>query len=182
MRTNEEWMEDVLLYLHNLAELRPSNVERGILTGNQLVKDWEIYDHIYKHYVSGRLSELAKQIETTYAQGAYEDSTTNATKVFMYIFDKSFDLAYITISPSGEKVCFDIEEVGKDYEFVVPENLQVIVNKIVPKIVLIGKDLYQFMKYEGYMKLPLAKWMYFFMYASSFLAMNFLLEQDLTDK
>jgi hypothetical protein len=35
------------------------------------------------------------------------------------------------------------------------------------------------MEEEGYMKLPLAKWMYFYMYASSFLAMNFLLEQDL---
>lgn len=181
MRTNEEWMEDVLLYLHNLAELRPSNVERGILTGNQLVKDWEIYDHIYKHYVSGRLSELAKQIETAYAQGAYVDSTTNATKVFMYVFDKSFDLAYTTISPSDEKVCFDIEEVGKDYEFVVPENLQVIVNKIVPKIVLIGNDLYQFMKYEGYMKLPFHKWMFFYMCAASILALSFLLEQDLNE-
>lgn len=179
MRTNEEWMEDVLLYLHNLAELRPSNVERGILTGNQLVKDWEIYDHIYKHYVSSRLSELAKQIETAYAQGAYEDSAINATKVFMYVFDKSFDLAYVTIEPSCEKVRFDIEEVGNDYKFIVPEKLQVIVNKVVPKIVLIGNNLYEFMKFEGHMKLPFHKWMFFYMYASSFLAMNFLLEQDL---
>lgn len=146
-----------------------------------MVKDWEIYDHIYKHYVSSRLSELAKQIETAYAQGAYEDSAINATKVFMYVFDKSFDLAYITISPSGEKVCFDIEEVGKDYEFVVPENLQVIVNKIVPKMVLIGNDLYQFMKYEGYMKLPFHKWMFFYMCAANTLALNFLLEQDLNE-
>ena len=97
MRTDEEWLEDVLLYLGNLAELRPSNVERGILTGNQLVKDWETYDHIYKHYVSTQLSRLARQLETAHEQGVYENSLINATKVFMYVFDKSFDLAYVTI-------------------------------------------------------------------------------------
>lgn len=179
MKTEIEMMQDVIMYVNNLARGRSDNHDCAILTGNQLVKEWDTYDRVYKHYISARLSQLAKQLETAFDEGAYEDNNINATKVFMYIFDKSFDLAYITISPSGEKVCFDIEEVGKDYEFVIPENLQVIVNKIVPKIVLIGKDLYQFMKYEGYMKLPLAKWMYFYMYASSFLAMNFLLEQDL---
>lgn len=181
MRTNEEWMEDVLLYLHNLAELRPSNVERGILTGNQLVKDWETYDHIYKHYVSGRLSQLAKQLETAFDEGAYEDNNINATKVFKYVFDKSFDLAYITLFPTGERVHFEKNEIGNSYDHITPTYLQEIVNKIAPKIELIGKDMYQFMKYEGYMKLPFHKWMFFYMCAASTLALSFLLEQDLAE-
>jgi hypothetical protein len=181
MRTNEEWMEDVLLYLHNLAELRPSNVERGILTGHRQVKDWETYDHIYKHYVSGCLSKFAKQIETAHEQGVYENSVINATKVFMYVFDKSFDLAYVTIEPSCEKVRFDIEEVGNDYKFIVPEKLQVIVNKVVPKIVRIGNNLYEFMKFEGHMKLPFHKWMFFYMSAANTLALSFFLQQDLDE-
>ena len=181
MRTNEEWLEDVLLYLGNLAELRPSNSERGILTGNQQVEEWDIYDRVYKHHVSTQLSRLARQLETAHEQGVYENSLINATKVFMYVFDKSFDLAYVTIEPSCEKVHFDIEEVGNDYKFIVPEKLKDIVNKVVPKIVLIGNNLYEFMKFEGHMKLPFHKWMFFYMCAANTLALNFLLEQDLNE-
>ena len=181
MRTNEEWMEDVLLYLHNLAELRPSNVERGILTGHRQVKDWDIYDLVYKHLVQGQLSELARDLETAYKQGEYEDNVINSTKVFMYVFDKCFDLAYITITGEGGKVCFDIEEISDYYESIIPVDLQVIVSKVVPKIVLIGNNLYEFMKYEGHMKLPFHKWMFFYMCAANTLALNFLLEQDLNE-
>ena len=181
MRTDEELLQDVILYLDNLAELRSSNEERGILTGNRLVKEWNIYDRVYKHHVSACLSNLAHKLETAHEQGSYEDSTISATKVFMYVFEKSFDLAYVTISPSDGKVSFDIEEIGNDYESITPTYLQEIVNHVVPKIVLIGNNLYEFMKYEGYMKLPFHKWMFFYMCAASSLAQQFLLEQDLKE-
>jgi hypothetical protein len=37
------------------------------------------------------------------------------------------------------------------------------------------------MKYEGHMKLPFHKWMFFYMCAASILALSFLLEQDLAE-
>ena len=179
MKTDEQLLQDVILYLDNLAELRSSNEERGILTGNRLVKEWDIYDRVYKHHVSACLSNLAHKLETAHEQGSYEDNTTNAIKVFKYVFDKSFDLAYITISPTGEKVSFDIEGIGNDYEHIIPPYLQNIVKKNVLKIELIGKDMYEFMKFEGHMKLPFHKWMFFYMCAANTLALSFLLEQDL---
>ena len=175
MKTDEQLLQDVILYLDNLAELRSSNEERGILTGNQQVEEWDIYDRVYKHHVSARLSDLAHKLETAHEQGSYEDNTTNAVKVFKYVFDKSFDLAYITISPTGDRVFFKIEEIGNEYEHIAPSYWQ----KITKRIELIGNDLYQFMKGEGYMKLPFHKWMYFYMCAAETLALSFLLEQDL---
>ena len=97
MRTDEELLQDVILYLNNLAEIRSSNEERGIIIGNRQVEEWnDIYDSAYKHHVSTQLSRLARQLETAYKQGEYEDNVINSTKVFMYVFDKCFDLAYIT--------------------------------------------------------------------------------------
>ena len=182
MRTDEELLQDVILYLNNLAEIRSSNEERGIIIGNRQVEEWnDIYDSAYKHHVSTQLSRLARQLETAYKQGEYEDNVINSTKVFMYVFDKCFDLAYITITGEGGKVCFDIEEISDYYESIIPVDLQVIVSKVVPKIVLIGNNLYEFMKYEGHMKLPFHKWMFFYMCAAENLALSFLLEQDLNN-
>lgn len=181
MRKDEEWLEDVILYLDNIVRCTPSNAKRGILTGNQLVKEWDTYDRVYKHYISARLSQLAKQLETAFDEGAYEDNNINATKVFKYVFDKSFDLAYITLFPTGERVHFEKNEIGNSYDHITPTYLQEIVNKIASKIELIGKDMYQFMKYEGHMKLPFHKWMFFYMCAASILALSFLLEQDLAE-
>lgn len=178
MRTDEELLQDVILYLNNLAEIRSSNEERGIIIGNRQVEEWnDIYDSAYKHHVSTQLSRLARQLETAYKQGEYEDNVINSTKVFMYVFDKCFDLAYITISPTGDRVFFKIEEIGNEYEHIAPSYWQ----KITKRIELIGNDLYQFMKGEGYMKLPFHKWMYFYMCAAETLALSFLLEQDLNN-
>ena len=100
---------------------------------------------------------------------------------------KEYNLYYEeekNLSPNNKKqLSFNFTNNFQSFqELSLPLNLQMTINNVVPRIVGIASNLYQFMKDEGYMKLPLAKWMYFFMYASSFLAMNFLLEQNISDK
>ena len=111
-------------------------------------------------------------------RGEIEVKQDYAVKVFSYIFNKSFDLAYYTFD--GEKrVLFNMDEIVNDYELGVPPSLRLKLDEIKPKIVLIAKEMYQFMRDEGYMKLPLEKWLYYYMGAATTIGLDFLLEQEL---
>lgn len=183
MKTDEELLLNVINHMNSLAMFAPTNADQYVLTGAQIEKLSDSQIAKYEEGVAWLLTELAHQTENASLQGEFEGNDMVSLKIFQYIFDRSIEaLYYIIKGEDTSNIVFDLNEVGDYYELSLPLNLQVTINNVVPRIVGIASNIYQFMKDEGYMKLPLAKWMYFFMYASSFLAMNFLLEQDLTDK
>lgn len=183
MKTDEELLLNVINHMNSLAMFAPTNADQYVLTGAQLEKLSKTQIARYEEGVVWILPQLARQIENASLHGEFEDNAMTATAFFQYIFDRSIEaLYYIIKGEDTSNIVFDLNEVGDYYELSLPLDLQKTINNVVPRIVGIASNLYQFMKDEGYMKLPLAKWMYFFMYASSFLAKNFLLEQNITDK
>jgi len=180
MKTDEEILLDVITHMNNLAMFAPANADQYVLTGEQIEKLSDSQIAKYEEGVVWLLTELAHQTENACLQGDLEDNAMTATTIFQYIFDRSIEtLYYIIKGEDTSNIVFDLNEVGDYYELSLPIDLQVTINQVVPRIVGLASKLYQFMEEGEYMKLPLAKWMYFYMYASSFLAMNFLLEQDL---
>ena len=178
MRTHEELWDDVSRYVHHLAESRPSNMEIGFLTGNQQVNNWTTYDKAYWSVMSRTLSKIGREIASMQERGEVEVKQEYAVKVFSYIFNKSFDLAYYTFDGEN-KVSFNMDEIVNDYELGVSPSLRLKLDEIKPKIVLIAKEMYQFMREEGYMKLALEKWLYYYMGAATSIGLSFLLEQEL---
>ena len=180
MKTDEELLLNVINHMNSLAMFAPANADQYILTGAQLEKLSKTQIARYEESVIWLLPDLAHLVENASQPGDFEEDAKIATTIFQYIFDRSIETLYYVIKGKDtSNIVFDLNEVGDYYELSLPSDLQLTINNVVPRIVGIASNLYQFMEEEGYMKLPLAKWMYFFMYASSFLAMNFLLEQDL---
>ena len=183
MKTDQELLIDVINHMNNLALFAPDNADQYVLTGAQIEKLSDSQIAKYEEGVVWLLTELAHQTENASLQGEFESNDMVAIKIFQYIFDRSIEaLYYIIKGEDTSNIVFDLNEVGDYYELSLPSDLQLTINNVVPRIVGLASNLYQFMEDEGYMKLPIAKWMYFFMYASSFLAMNFLLEQNIIDK
>ena len=183
MKTDQELLIDVINHMNNLALFAPDNADQYVLTGAQIEKLSDSQIAKYEEGVVWLLTELAHQTENASLQGEFESNDMVAIKIFQYIFDRSIEaLYYIIKGEDTSNIVFDLNEVGDYYELSLPSDLQLTINNVVPRIVGLASNLYQFMEDEGYMKLPIAKWMYFFMYASSFLAKNFLLEQNIIDK
>lgn len=183
MKTDEELLLNVINHMNSLAMFAPTNADQYVLTGAQIEKLSDSQIAKYEEGVVWLLTQLAHQTENASLQGEFEGNDMVSLKIFQYIFDRSIEALYYVIKGEDpSNIVFDLNEVGDYYELSIPIDLQMTINNVVPRIVGIASNLYQFMEEEEYMKLPLAKWMYFFMYASSFLAMNFLLEKDLTNK
>lgn len=127
------------------------------------------------------ISEMVRQVQNAYSQDAYEDTIYHARKLFRYIFDKTLETFYSTLIEEEPEVLLNIEEALDDeyYEISITERLQLKVIEVVPNIIGIGGETYQFLKDNGYLELPLSKWLYFYLCAASSLAQQFLLEQDL---
>jgi hypothetical protein len=180
MKTDEELLLNVINHMNSLAMFAPTNADQYVLTGAQLEKLSKTQIARYEEGVVWILPQLAHQIENASLHGEFEDNAMTATAFFQYIFDRSIEALYYVIKDEDpSNIVFDLNEVGDYYELSIPIDLQMTINNVVPRIIGLASNLYQFMEDEGYMKLPLVKWMYFYMYASSFLAKNFLLEQDL---
>lgn len=183
MKTDEELLLNVINHMNSLAMFAPTNADQYVLTGAQIKKLSKSQIARYEESVIWLLPNLAHLVENASQPGDLEEDDKIATTIFQYIFDRSIETLYYVIKGEDTSgIVFDLGELGDYYELSLPTNLQETVERVVPRIIGLASKLYQFMKDEGYMKLPLAKWMYFFMYASSFLAMNFLLEQNLSDK
>ena len=183
MKTDEELLLNVINHMNSLAMFAPTNADQYVLTGAQIKKLSKSQIARYEESVIWLLPNLAHLVENASQPGDLEEDDKIAMTIFKYIFDRSIETLYYVIKGEDTSgIVFDLGELGDYYELSLPTNLQETVERVVPRIIGLASKLYQFMKDEGYMKLPLAKWMYFFMYASSFLAMNFLLEQNLSDK
>lgn len=181
MKTEIEMMQDVIMYVNNLARGRSDNHDCAILTGNRVNKIEKSKAQEYLRTMDFLISEMAKQVENAYIHDAYEDTQVHASQLFMYMFDKTLETFYFTLIGEEPEIYFNVEEAidGKYYEISIPESLQLELNKFVPRIVGIGGDVYQFMQNNGYLELSLSKWLYFYLCAASSLAQQFLLEQDL---
>jgi hypothetical protein len=183
MKTEIEMMQDVIMYVNNLARGRSDNHDCAILTGNRVNKIEKSKAQEYLRTMDFRISEMAKQVENAYIHDAYEDTQVHASQLFMYVFDKTIETFYYTLIDEEPEIYLNIEEAldGEYYEISVPELLQSKVTKVVPRIVGIGHEVYEFMQNNGYFELSISKWLYFYLCAASSLAQQFLLEQDLNN-
>jgi len=174
-------MEEVIMYVTNLAKGTAENQEFVIITCNRLNQIEKSKAQEYLRTMDFFISEMAKQVENAYIHDAYEDTQVHASQLFMYVFDKTIETFYYTLIDEEPEIYLNIEEAldSEYYEISVPELLQSKVTKVVPRIVGIGREVYEFMQNNGYFELSISKWLYFYLCAASSLAQQFLLEQDL---
>ena len=183
MKTKEELMQEVLLYVTNLAKGKTENQDFAILTGNRLNQIETSKLQEYLRTMDFLIGQMAKQVENAYIHDAYEDTKSHAQELFMYSFDKTLETFYYTLLDEKPETYLNVAEAldGEYYEISVPEKLQLKVTEVVPCIVGIGGEIYEFLQNNGYKELPLSKWLYFYLCAASSMAQQFLLEQDLKE-
>ena len=176
-------MKEVLDYVTNLAKGKNEDQEYVFLTGNRINQIEKSKVEEYLQTMDFIIREMAKQVENAYTHDAYEDTRYHATELFMYVFDKTLETFYYTLIGKEPKTIFNVEEAldGEYYEISVPEELQLLVNKVVPRIVGIGDKTYRFMQNNGYLELSLSEWLDLYLFSALFLAQQFLLEQDLNE-
>ena len=183
MGTNKN-LQDIMTYVNNLAYGLTEDKECFLLTGKR-VNEVDAGDlKEFSRTINYIVSKISKQVEEIYNKGTIEISKSDTSPMFQYVFDKTFESFYLTITGGDiSKVIFDISDAinNEYYEISVPDNLQLKINKVVPRIVLLARNTYQFMRENGYMEQPISKWLYIYLNFAASLAMHFVIEMDLSD-
>ena len=182
MEANKE-LQGIMTYVNNLAYGLTENKECQLLTGKRInevdAKELKEFSRIINYLVLN----ISKRVEEMYVNGKNAISKSDASPMFQYVFDKTIESFYLTITGGDtSKLVFDIGDVinNEYYEISVPDNLQQKINKVVPRIVLLARNTYQFMQDNDYMGQPISKWLYIYLNFAESLAMQFVIEMDLS--
>lgn len=169
-------IQEIVSFANCLATGQISNKSCSFLSG--VPKNsfegyyWENYDESFVYMWSSNM-------ELEIAIGSYEDTRINAIKMFQYVFDKSFEIFYNELTNGECDENADVEEaLNMKYSLCIPYDMSAKVNTIVPCIVMIAEEIYQFMKEKGYQNLPTTEWLHYYFCAAASLAKEFILEQD----
>lgn len=183
MEVNKE-LQGIMTYVSNLAYGLTDDKECHLLTGKR-VNEVDAEDlKEFSRTINYLVLNISKQVEEIYSNGKNAISKSDASPLFQYVFDKTFESFYLTITGGDtSKIVFDISDAinNEYYEISVPDNLQLKINKVVPRIVLLARNTYQFMQDNGHMGQPVSKWLYIYLNFAASLAMHFVIEMDLND-
>ena len=102
-------------------------------------------------------------------------------KQVQYIFDRSFEISYKLIIGQKAYTVFEADETGDYYELDAPEYIQLKVQNIVPKVILVSISSYKYMEDKGYINDDYASWLFPFLFGASSIAMSYALEMDMND-
>ena len=180
MKTEEEMMQDLISYVENLAYGHSKNKECTILTGVQ--KNTFEGHHINNFQdILDYGWALNIAIELELERDTKDLSKSDAVKLFQYVFDKSIEIFYLE-EIDARTIDLDLiieEALDGYYELSIPEDLYIKVNSVVPKVVLLAGIVHDYMDKKGYLNLPTEDLLYPYFCVASYLAQQFLLEQDL---
>ena len=175
---NQEIAEDIVKYAVAKAHFSLDNIETGFLTGqyaNTLPKDvLQDYLNTVQSMIIPYIQNLTYDLDDILAKD-------DCVMMFQYIFDRSFEISYKLIIGQKAYTVFDADETGDYYELDVPEYIQLKVQNMVPKVVLVSISSYKYMEDKGYINDDYASWLFPFLFGASSIAMSYALEMDMND-
>ncbi len=175
----QEAAQNILNYVVKKSTFSPENLESYVLTGkciNELSKD-----DLLEYTVS------MQDILTNYIVAMEEadiDCQNNISlcgRMFQYVFDKSFEIAYKLIINTEVDTLFIPVETFDYYELDIPEYLQLKVNNIIGHLAILHCNTFEYIVDNKYNKNPLKDWLLPLLLGASTIAIQFAMEMDLND-
>lgn len=175
---NEDIAKDIVTYVISKASISNDNIKLGFLTG--------------QYINSLPLEEMREAMNTMqsmivpYVQ-AITDNLDNCpsdhvcVRMFQYIFDRSFEICYNLFVGKKPETIFNPAETGDYYELDVPEYIQLKINKVVPKVVMVFKSSYNYIEEKGYINEDCLAWIFPLLVGACGIALRFAMEMDLND-
>lgn len=175
---NEYIAKDIITNVISKASFSYDNIELGFLTGQ---------------YVNSLpLEEMRETMNTMqlmivpYIQAIIEDadncpSADVCVRMFQYIFDRSFEICYNLFVGKEPETIFNPDETGDYYELKVPEYIQLKINNVVPKVVMVFMSSFNYIEKKGYINEDYLLWLFPLLVGASGIALRFAMEMDFDD-
>ena len=175
---NQEIAEDIVKYVVAKAHFSMDNIESGFLTGqhvNTLPND------VLQDYLNTVQSMIIPYIQNLTYDLDDKLAKNDCIMMFQYIFDRSFEISYKLVIGQKAYTVFEADETGDYYELDVPEYIQLKVQNIVHKVILVSISSYKYMEDNGYINDDYESWLFPFLFGASSIAMSYALEMDMND-
>lgn len=174
-----EEMQEVLEFVNNLAKGRTENKSCTMLTGKTVIEIPADVLNELDDFLDEQINHLVQDAMFAQKYDEYENNKRNAMQLFLYTFAKSFEAFYYVITGREPEFKYHVMEAleWKGQDDFAPSCVQHKIVAAEPPLGTIASLTYIFVKEKGFVDQPLNKWLYEYLYSSSHLAKQYMLEQ-----